>query len=173
MFLLILEREKKRERMKERKMLMWKKSINRLPPVCSLTGDRIDDLVMCPDWESNPQPFGAWKDTPTNWATCPVLVAECFLIFLLLGWLVLPWPLFKLSVVLVTGQVSQTACPNIEYISSKLQTGYQVLYFLYMVVNARCRNASLTLDKTSQHVKESSLCGKSLNHLILGIHKTE
>ncbi|KAF6123874.1 dynactin subunit 5 [Phyllostomus discolor] len=30
------------------------------------TGDRTHNLVMCPDWELNPQPFGLWDDAPTN-----------------------------------------------------------------------------------------------------------
>ena len=37
--------------------------------------------IMCPDWGSNPQPFGVWDDAATNWATqqghlCHVLVTS-------------------------------------------------------------------------------------------------
>ena len=28
--------------------------------------DQTRSLGMCPDWESNPQPFGYWDDTPPN-----------------------------------------------------------------------------------------------------------
>ena len=39
---------------------------------------------MCPDWESNPQPFGVQDDAPTNWATWPGLfifkILSCFLL---------------------------------------------------------------------------------------------
>ena len=35
----------------------------------SQTGDQTRNLGMCPDQESNLQPFGAWEDIPTNWAT--------------------------------------------------------------------------------------------------------
>ena len=27
------------------------------------------NLGMCSDWESEPQPFGVWDDTPTSWPT--------------------------------------------------------------------------------------------------------
>ena len=27
------------------------------------------NLGMCPDWESNPQPFSVWDDIPINWTT--------------------------------------------------------------------------------------------------------
>ena len=44
---------------------MWKRSINWLLPVCTGTGDptcptrdRTCSPGKCPDWESNPQPFG-------------------------------------------------------------------------------------------------------------------
>ena len=37
-----------------------------LPLVGSSTGDQTCNLGMCPDWESNPQHFGVWNNTPTN-----------------------------------------------------------------------------------------------------------
>ena len=37
-----------------------------MPPVCTLTGDRTCNLAVCPDWESNPQPFGVGDGTPTH-----------------------------------------------------------------------------------------------------------
>ena len=36
------------------------KNIDRLPPVCTPTGDGTHNLGMCPDPELNPQPFGVW-----------------------------------------------------------------------------------------------------------------
>ena len=52
---LIAFRKRGREREKHR---WWEKSINWLPPVCALAGDWTCNQGMCPDWESNPQPFG-------------------------------------------------------------------------------------------------------------------
>ena len=37
-----------------------------LPPVRAPAGDRTCNLGMCPDWESNLQPFGAQDDPPIN-----------------------------------------------------------------------------------------------------------
>ena len=31
--------------------------------------ETLSNLGMCPDWESNPQPFGVWVRASTNWAT--------------------------------------------------------------------------------------------------------
>ena len=31
-----------------------------LPPICTSTDDGTWNLGMCPDWESNTQPFGVW-----------------------------------------------------------------------------------------------------------------
>ena len=41
--------------------------------LCALNGDRTHNLSMCPDWELDPQPCGAWNDTPTNRDTQPEL----------------------------------------------------------------------------------------------------
>ena len=37
--------------------------------MCTPTRDWNHNLDMCPDWESNPQPFSLPGDTPTHWAT--------------------------------------------------------------------------------------------------------
>ena len=58
--LLILEREEERER---------ERNVDLLPPVHDQTGDRTDNLGMCPDWELNPQPFGVQDDASSNQAT--------------------------------------------------------------------------------------------------------
>ena len=54
---------------------MWEKNINHLLPetsiACSPTRDRTGTLSMCPDQDSNPQPFGVQDDAPANWATWP------------------------------------------------------------------------------------------------------
>ena len=62
-FLLILDREEGGEREEERER-------DRLHPVYTLTGDQTRNLGMCPDQESNPQPFGAWDDAGAraSWA---------------------------------------------------------------------------------------------------------
>ena len=44
------------------------RSIHQLPLVCALAGDQTCNLVMCPDWELDPRPFGVWEDAPTDWA---------------------------------------------------------------------------------------------------------
>ena len=62
--LLIGERETERDRERQR-------NIHRLPPVRAPTRDEIHNLGMCPDRGSNPPPFGAWSNTPTNRATWP------------------------------------------------------------------------------------------------------
>ena len=38
-------------------------------PICAQTRDRTHNLGMCPDWDSNLQPFGLQDDAPTNKAT--------------------------------------------------------------------------------------------------------
>lgn len=40
-----------------------------LPPEHTPTGDRTQNLGVCPDGGSNPQRFGVWDDTATNGAT--------------------------------------------------------------------------------------------------------
>ena len=37
------------------------------------------NLGMCPDEESNLQPFGIWDDAPTNRAMCPGHVIENYI----------------------------------------------------------------------------------------------
>ena len=46
-----------------------RENISRLPPVNALTRDQTHHLGMGPDWELNPQSFGAWDDAPTSWTT--------------------------------------------------------------------------------------------------------
>ena len=58
--LLILERKEGRER-----------NIYQLLPICSSTGVWTLNLRMCPELESNPQPFGVWDDVPITCATGP------------------------------------------------------------------------------------------------------
>ena len=43
-----------------------RENISRLPPVNALTRDQTHHLGMGPDWELNPQSFGAWDDAPTS-----------------------------------------------------------------------------------------------------------
>ena len=61
------QREGKGGRQRGRETLMWDRVIEWLSLVCTLTGDQICNLGMCPDQESSPQPFALWKDTqPTE-----------------------------------------------------------------------------------------------------------
>ena len=62
-FLLILEREREEEKAIEKES---ERNINLLPPVCALTGDKTCNLGVCPQWESNPQPFGVQDNAPTD-----------------------------------------------------------------------------------------------------------
>ena len=60
---MILEREEGRE--KERNIGMTEKHLS----VASCTHPNQEsnpNLSMCPDQELNPEPFGAWNNTPTN-----------------------------------------------------------------------------------------------------------
>ena len=50
-FYLFLERGERRER-----------NINQLPLVCTPTRDRAHSPDLCPDWNSNPQPFSLWDE---------------------------------------------------------------------------------------------------------------
>ena len=54
------------------------REIERLVASCmhssNSNGDWTRNLGMCPDQESNPQPFGVWDDAPTNLATWPGLI---------------------------------------------------------------------------------------------------
>lgn len=40
-----------------------------MPRICLLTVDQAHNIGMYPAWESNPQLFGVWDDTPTNQVT--------------------------------------------------------------------------------------------------------
>ena len=64
---------KERGRSKERETSTRERNICQLPSVCTLTMGQTCNLGMCPDWESNPQPFGVGDNAPTNWATQPGL----------------------------------------------------------------------------------------------------
>lgn len=60
--------EKREKEMREK--LMQEILISRLPHVPQPgTETTIWALSICPDWESNSQPFHLWDDTPTNWVT--------------------------------------------------------------------------------------------------------
>ena len=60
MFFDFRERGRKvKEREKER-------NLDQLPPQRTLTGDQTCNLGVCPDWESNPKPFGVQDDAPSN-----------------------------------------------------------------------------------------------------------
>lgn len=56
---------------------MWERNISQYPPICTLTGDGIYNLGICPNRESNPQPFD-WDDALTNWATGPGHMDESY-----------------------------------------------------------------------------------------------
>ena len=56
---------------RESETSMWEGDIDWLLPLRTMTWDRTCDLGMCPDWELNPQPFGAMDDAPISWATPP------------------------------------------------------------------------------------------------------
>ena len=56
---LFRERGEGREE-EERNINVW------LPLACPLTGDPAQNLSMCPDWESNQQPFGLQAGTQST-----------------------------------------------------------------------------------------------------------
>ena len=58
-------RERGREGERERTSMQYG-SIKRFPFIHALTRDQAQNLGMCPDWESNPQPFGVWDDAPNS-----------------------------------------------------------------------------------------------------------
>ena len=66
MFINFRERGREKEEEREREKHQCERNIDQLPPVCDPSGDCTHNC-MCPDWESNPQPFGIWDDAPTNW----------------------------------------------------------------------------------------------------------
>ena len=57
----------------------WERNISRFPPVCSPTRDRIHNLGMYPDQESNLQRFSAQDNIPISWTTWPVLCLNSWL----------------------------------------------------------------------------------------------
>ena len=63
MFIDLWERGRKREKHVCEKH--WSVASHAFPN----RGNQTGNLGMCPDQESDPQPFGAWDDGPTNWAT--------------------------------------------------------------------------------------------------------
>ena len=54
------------EREKEKESSMWDRNINQLPPLHAPTGIQTHSLGMCPDRGSNPQPWGAQDNAPTE-----------------------------------------------------------------------------------------------------------
>ena len=68
--LLILEREDGREGEREvgvgGEKHRYERKICSLSPMCTPTRDRTHNLGMCPDQESNSQPFGVWDNAPKN-----------------------------------------------------------------------------------------------------------
>ena len=53
--------------------------MDQLSPVRFPARDRTHIPGMCPDWESNLQPFGVWDNTPTNCVTQPGLIPNVFM----------------------------------------------------------------------------------------------
>ena len=51
---------------------MWEKNSNRLAPIHTPTRDWTLILGVCPDQDSDLQPFSVWANTPINCATRPV-----------------------------------------------------------------------------------------------------
>ena len=61
------EKERKTERNRERQRNIEVREKHQM--VASRTHpdwDQTYNRGTCPDWGSNPQPFGVWDDTPTN-----------------------------------------------------------------------------------------------------------
>ena len=56
------EGERGREGGGDRERHINMRNINRLPLMCTPTGDQTHSLGMCPDGESNLKPFGVWDD---------------------------------------------------------------------------------------------------------------
>ena len=72
MFVDFREREEGTEKHQyETETSMWERNTDWLPPVSASAGDWTRNLGICLDQGSNPQPFGAQDDTPTNWAPWP------------------------------------------------------------------------------------------------------
>ena len=71
-------RERKAGIERGRETLIWERNIDQLPLVCDLTKDRICNLVMYPDQESNPWPLSLWDNAPTNWTTSARVRHCCF-----------------------------------------------------------------------------------------------
>ena len=70
-------REKGREGERGRETLRGERNIDWLPFVHAPTREKTYNLGMCPDLESNPQPFSLWDDAPTNWAIPPGANLKC------------------------------------------------------------------------------------------------
>ena len=68
--LLISEKERERGREKHRCEIDNVREKDWSAASCTApSGDWTLSLDMCPDQESNPQPFGVWDDAPANWVT--------------------------------------------------------------------------------------------------------
>ena len=70
------EREIEREREKERERETCERNIDWLPCTHPNQGSN-PNLGMCPDWESNLQPFSVQDYAPTNQTTQPTDLEEC------------------------------------------------------------------------------------------------
>ena len=60
------EREGKGGKKRGRESSMWERNINQLPLICTLSRDQTCNLGMCPDQETNWQPFTLWDDPQTT-----------------------------------------------------------------------------------------------------------
>ena len=65
MFIEVRESGRERERQRQRNTDV-REEHQWLSPIHAPTRDRIHKLGMCPEQESNSQPFGVWDDAPTN-----------------------------------------------------------------------------------------------------------
>ena len=69
------ERESEGEREREREKHQCERSVDWLPPICALTMDQTHNLGMCPDRESNLQPFGV-RDNLLNYSTRALILVS-------------------------------------------------------------------------------------------------
>ena len=75
--LLILEREGRRGRKREREKHQYERETS-VTSSMHLTWGLTHNPGMCPDWELNPQYFGIWDDITINRASWPGLSLHTF-----------------------------------------------------------------------------------------------
>lgn len=89
---------------------------------------------MCPDWETNPQPFDVWDQAPTNWAIWHLAREDCtFIEFFSIFCSLVAFPL---SISLFQAKGENNTDFHLSTISSP-NPSLNIIYKLFFLISTR------------------------------------